>query len=114
MTPPRGQRGRRARHRATPRDDQSLADLLGIAAPPAWTADAACAQGHPDAWFPEHGEPNTLLHATYARRICAACPVRAQCLRMALDNPELEGIWAGTSHNDRKLLRRPLLERPAA
>lgn len=114
MTARRGQRGRQARYRATPRDDASLAELLGIAAPPAWMDQAACGEGHPDAWFPEQGEPNTLLHAAYARRICASCPVQAQCLQMAMDNPELEGIWAGTSRSERKLLRRESRELPAA
>ena len=30
-------------------------------------------------------------------RICAGCPVAAECLATAVEDPSLHGIWAGTS-----------------
>ena len=80
----------------------SLADLLDLAAPPAWMKEALCAQVDPALWFPEKGGSNKT-----ARAICQQCPVRAECLEYSLsleDNPW--GIWGGTSMRDRYELRR--------
>ena len=57
-----------------------------------WQTDALCAQIGGDEWFPEKGEL-----ARQARAICAACPVRLQCLEYALKNEEYIGIWGGLS-----------------
>jgi WhiB family redox-sensing transcriptional regulator len=55
-------------------------------------ASAACAEVDPELWFPAAGERGTA-----ARRICAGCPVRAQCLEYALAASPLYGVWAGLS-----------------
>lgn len=62
-----------------------------------WRDAALCAQADPDAWFPERGESNLP-----AKRICAACEVRAECLDFALENGERFGIWGGTSEAQRR------------
>ncbi|MFC7598131.1 WhiB family transcriptional regulator [Terrabacter sp. GCM10028922] len=36
-----------------------------------------------------------------ARRVCASCPVRQQCLEHALRVPETFGIWGGTTPTER-------------
>jgi hypothetical protein len=38
-----------------------------------------------------------------AKALCAECPVRKQCLQLALDNKETHGVWGGA---DEKELRR--------
>jgi WhiB family redox-sensing transcriptional regulator len=44
-----------------------------------WRAEALCAQTDPELFYPECGQiPHT------AKRICAACPVRTECLDDAL------------------------------
>ena len=44
-----------------------------------WRDQAACAGTYPEAWFVETGDyPSGLF------RICAACPVREECLESAL------------------------------
>jgi WhiB family transcriptional regulator, redox-sensing transcriptional regulator len=80
------------------------APLTIIAGP--WAKQALCAQADPDAWFPDKGR-----QALIAKRICAACPVRAQCLDYALSGADTwggisTGIWGGTTPGERALLRR--------
>nr|WP_236653713.1 WhiB family transcriptional regulator [Streptacidiphilus melanogenes] len=36
-----------------------------------------------------------------AKRVCAACPVLAQCREYALECAEEYGVWGGLSENDR-------------
>lgn len=78
-------------------------------APGAWRDRAAC-RPHPTAWwFPERGEI-----PEQAWRICASCPVRADCLDHAVDHRETHGVWGGLGERQRRKLRRArLLEQPA-
>lgn len=68
--------------------------------PPAWVADAVCAQTDPDAFFPERGGDNRA-----AKALCATCPARARCLDYALEHNEKFGIWGGLSERQRRALR---------
>ncbi len=69
---------------------------------PDWHADAACRE-HPEvSWFPDVGETGEL-----ARAIWSGCLVRSECLDYALTWPgAAQGIWAGTSEDERRALRR--------
>lgn len=58
-----------------------------------WRDYAACLEFPPDMWFPEKDDPTQ--DAANARRICATCPVRNQCLEAGL--PERYGIWGATT-----------------
>jgi len=69
--------------------------------PLAWQADSLCAQTDPEAFFPEKGGSTRD-----AKRICASCEVKAQCLEYALQNDERFGIWGGLSERERRKLRR--------
>jgi WhiB family redox-sensing transcriptional regulator len=64
-----------------------------------WQEQALCAQTDPEAFFPE---PGRLAHA--AKRICARCDVRAECLQHALTHHEAYGIWGGLTPNERAAL----------
>jgi WhiB family redox-sensing transcriptional regulator len=75
---------------------------------PSWVTEALCAQADPDAWFPKRGDTPT---AAFAERICAACPVRVQCLDYALAGADTWeghswGIWGGTTPRERQMIRR--------
>jgi len=71
---------------------------------PSWQAEAACRDPHPVAnWFPPRGSRAPL---EVAKAICTACPAREPCLAYALANPELVGIWAGTTAPERRTARR--------
>ncbi|HRN30012.1 MAG TPA: WhiB family transcriptional regulator [Terrimesophilobacter sp.] len=67
----------------------------------AWQSDALCAQTDPEAFFPEKGGSTRD-----AKRICASCEVKAQCLEYALQNDERFGIWGGLSERERRKLRK--------
>jgi WhiB family redox-sensing transcriptional regulator len=44
--------------------------------------------------------------ATKQRQSVRGCPVRPECLDYALADTDLNGIWAGTSEQGRRELRR--------
>jgi WhiB family redox-sensing transcriptional regulator len=84
--------------------------LLGVAGaysndldenPLSWQADAVCAQTDPEAFFPEKGGSTRD-----AKKICAGCDVKAQCLEYALANDERFGIWGGLSERERRKLKK--------
>lgn len=66
-----------------------------------WQADALCAQTDPEAFFPEKGGSTRD-----AKKVCAGCAVRVQCLDYALANDERFGIWGGLSERERRRLRK--------
>lgn len=70
---------------------------------PAWQQQGACLGHNPDLFFPERGERE---QAREAKAVCAACPVKAECLAFALDTGLHYGIWGGTSERERQKLRR--------
>lgn len=45
------------------------------------------------------------LEIGQAKIICETCPVIKQCLAYALDNHEEEGVWGGTTPEERKALK---------
>lgn len=66
----------------------------------AWKARGACLGADPALFFPaREGVPADVAE------LCAGCPVRTECLEWALDNHEF-GIWAGTTAEMRRRLRR--------
>jgi WhiB family redox-sensing transcriptional regulator len=69
--------------------------------PLAWQSDSLCAQTDPEAFFPEKGGSTRD-----AKKICATCEVKAQCLEYALANDERFGIWGGLSERERRKLRK--------
>ena len=78
---------------------------------PHWMHKAACREQGFDAWFPadEAGE-----EADAARRVCAGCPVRPECLDYALDYSIRHGLWGGLSPGERAALDRRRGPRPIA
>jgi len=67
----------------------------------ALTLDSAlCAQVDPERWHPTKGQSSTA-----AKKICHRCDDEAACLAIALADPELEGVWGGTTHRERQTMR---------
>ncbi len=79
----------------------SITDLLDAADEQEWQDRALCAQTDPEAFFPEKGGSTRE-----AKRICAGCEVRAECLEYALAQDERFGIWGGLSERERRKLKR--------
>ncbi|WP_456949816.1 WhiB family transcriptional regulator [Geodermatophilus sp. SYSU D00698] len=65
-----------------------------------WRLDALCAETDPEAFFPEKGGSTRE-----AKRVCAGCDVRTECLEFALANDERFGIWGGLSERERRRVR---------
>jgi WhiB family transcriptional regulator, redox-sensing transcriptional regulator len=66
-----------------------------------WQEEALCGYVDPDVFFPEKGGSSRE-----AKRICAQCAVRDECLDYALENDEKFGIWGGLSERERRRLKR--------
>jgi WhiB family redox-sensing transcriptional regulator len=71
-----------------------------------WRAAGACVSADPDLFFPVSGAGKAAAQAARACRICAACPVRRECLEFAMEGGEMEGIWGGTTPEERVRARR--------
>lgn len=66
-----------------------------------WRLDAACRGLDATIFFPASKDMATFQ---YAMSVCAACPVKAQCLEANL--LETDGIWGGTSAKERQRIRK--------
>lgn len=55
-----------------------------------------------DIFFPGVGRTDL---ARQAKKICASCPVQAECLEWALGIPEQAGIVGGTTERERRTIR---------
>jgi len=64
-----------------------------------WQDLARCAETDPEAFFVERGGSTRP-----AKRVCAACEVRAECLEYALEHRIRDGVWGGTSERERRAL----------
>jgi WhiB family transcriptional regulator, redox-sensing transcriptional regulator len=73
-----------------------------------WHGRGLCVGEDPDVFFPSHSDPGTQ-----ARQICAACAVRDDCLRYAIDADEI-GVWGGLDQDERRSLRRRQRRKEAA
>lgn len=60
-----------------------------------------CRTLDPDAMYPN--DKDTAGKAR-AKAICAACPVKSQCLEIALRSRERWGVWGGLDEDERRRL----------
>jgi WhiB family redox-sensing transcriptional regulator len=60
---------------------------------------AACKNADPELFFPE---PFTDYYGTVerAKKVCATCSIKFDCLQVAIDN-QYEGIWGGLTTSER-------------
>ena len=70
-----------------------------------WRENAACRDADPDLFFPIGTAGNSLRQADEAKRICRRCPAQNQCLAWALENGITDGVWGGTTENERRAIR---------
>jgi WhiB family redox-sensing transcriptional regulator len=72
-----------------------------------WRDDAACMPPEVmQEWFFPESSVDSARAIRIARGICARCPVRRQCLEVALSESKWEGVWAGTTAKQRRRVRR--------
>ncbi len=93
----------RDKHRPLMADVIDLVGSLGLAEDEGitWRDSAACAGVDPELHFPEKGGSTRE-----AKRICASCPVKVECLTYALERSERWGVWGGLSERERRRLLR--------
>jgi WhiB family redox-sensing transcriptional regulator len=66
-----------------------------------WADWAICGETDPEAFFVEKGGSTRP-----AKRVCAGCPVTAECLAYALERGEEFGVWGGLSARERREITR--------
>jgi WhiB family transcriptional regulator, redox-sensing transcriptional regulator len=102
---------------------ESMNDFLFPEQDVSWQRDAACrglftATGV-DLFFPPdnpggpkqgHGVPGERTRIRAAKKLCAECPVKQQCLAYALAN-DCMGIWGGMTDAERRKMREAVLRR---
>lgn len=79
-----------------------------------WRQYGACLDEDPELFFPVGTTGPALVQTEDAKSVCRACPVRAECLRWALESGQESGVWGGTSEAERRALHRAAKPRRAA
>jgi WhiB family transcriptional regulator, redox-sensing transcriptional regulator len=70
-----------------------------------WHEDVACREADPDLFFPIGTTEVALRQMEEAKRICRDCPMQIQCLGWALENGAADGVWGGTTPDERRVIR---------
>lgn len=71
-----------------------------------WTDHSACRNKEPELFWPPDDGPTNLPQIIRARAVCRNCPVAGECLDWAMGQGDLDGIWGGTTLQDRRDIRR--------
>ncbi|MFH9826750.1 WhiB family transcriptional regulator [Streptomyces bobili] len=74
--------------------------MTTLAALTATTPGLPCRTTDPELWFSRSSSERALAVA-----LCQECPIRRACAQYALDNPEVRGVWGGTTAADRRSFR---------
>jgi len=67
----------------------------------AWMLRGECRSSTPRTFFPSDSGG-----VEGAQRVCAVCPVSAECLEYALVNCIEDGVWGGASQRERRRILR--------
>ncbi|MGI8699493.1 MAG: WhiB family transcriptional regulator [Mycobacteriales bacterium] len=65
-----------------------------------WRSEGLCLRHDPELFF-----PNAAEDPAPAMAICRACPVAGACLAAALEAGECDGVWGGTTPEERRWMR---------
>ncbi|MFC8358406.1 WhiB family transcriptional regulator [Streptomyces griseorubiginosus] len=71
-----------------------------------WLRRAACVGEDPELFFPVGTVGPAVRDIAAAKRVCARCPVRPECLEWALSTGQTSGVWGGTCEQERDALLR--------
>ncbi len=82
-------------------DGQLVDELDALLRRPWWHELAACRTSGTKVFF-----NGTHQGVEAAVAICATCPVEDVCLAVALEDPELRGVWGGTTSSERRRQRK--------
>jgi WhiB family redox-sensing transcriptional regulator len=72
--------------------------------------------GKPDLFLERDGEPRAdrERRERAAKSLCGECPVRGDCLEVALDGKEVGAVWGGLNDQERRELGRELRRKQLA
>jgi WhiB family redox-sensing transcriptional regulator len=62
----------------------------------------ACRSYDPEFFFPIGKTGRAIAEIQRAKAVCAACPVRAECLAFALETHQDYGIWGDCDDDERR------------
>jgi WhiB family transcriptional regulator, redox-sensing transcriptional regulator len=68
-----------------------------------WWQLAACREADPELFFPVTARGPGAGEIARAKAVCATCQVRRQCLQYALATHQVDGVWGGTTEDERRL-----------
>jgi WhiB family redox-sensing transcriptional regulator len=74
-----------------------------------WSVDAACRGSEGSLFYSADSaerKEDRLEREQLAKRICAGCAVREECLHAAIERHESYGIWGGLNEFERRALTR--------
>ena len=72
-----------------------------------WREDVVCHDADPELFFPIGTTGAALRQIDRAKRMCRICPAQIQCLTWALENGVTNGVWGGTTEDERRVIRSP-------
>jgi WhiB family redox-sensing transcriptional regulator len=67
-----------------------------------WRDDATCRTVDPELFFPSGRGGQVTAMEQQAKKVCAVCPVREECLDAALEAGDYTGVWGGLSEAERR------------
>jgi WhiB family transcriptional regulator, redox-sensing transcriptional regulator len=70
-----------------------------------WMSRGACQREDPDLFFPVAANGAAPYLAAAAKAVCRTCAVCAACLSFALETGQ-DGVWGGTTSEERHAMRR--------
>lgn len=76
-------------------------DAFYAAAAASWMPLGACQQEDPELFFPAGRARAARSQTDAAKAVCSRCPVRPECLSYARGTRQQDGIWGGTTLEER-------------
>ncbi|MGW0587594.1 WhiB family transcriptional regulator [Streptosporangium amethystogenes] len=67
-----------------------------------WSRRSSCLSEDPELFFPVSYEGPGREQYERARAVCRRCPVRGRCLEYALNTQQMDGVWGGTTPDERR------------
>ena len=71
-----------------------------------WRHRALCRDEDPELFFPIGSTGPAATQVDQAKIVCQRCAVVEDCLTWALETAQENGVWGGTSEDERRALRR--------
>lgn len=68
-----------------------------------WQTRAECTKHDPELFYPVGSSRRALIQAAEAKKVCAICPVKRECLDEAMShNSSMQhGVWGGLTAEER-------------